>query len=130
MNDTDLNKEKMIALFDKVGRDYRCRNVIESAELYVRHDVHAFYDFGDGVVHVHGMPGMSDEANLAFYVRVLDKQRMKDVRGRNVPVGDEHEAVIQEHSHQIRTPYDVRALEMKLRQAVPDKFPPVHGTHL
>ena len=114
----------MMILFSEVGDDYRERGVAE-LDLHQSHDIHAFYRLSEDptkVIHVQGYPGMSNEEEARVWARMMDYDKMMEVRAREmVSVGNEHEATIQEFPNfeiGIMIPYDSKVLKEKLEENV------------
>jgi len=117
---------RISALLNEVGNHYQKRGV---AELYLHqgHDIHAFYRLSHDptkVIHVQVYPGMSTEDGAIVYARMMDYDRMMEIRSSGiVSVGNEHEATIQVFPNfkiGMMIPYDSKVLEDILAENVPE----------
>ncbi len=119
-------RQAIIRLFQEVGRHYYDRGVA-CFEVYNGQDVHAFYRLCSApskVVHVQGYPGLSSPEQARVWARMMDYNKMIAARDSGtVSIGNEHEAAIQQFPNfesGIFVPYDVRVLEGKLAENVPE----------
>ncbi len=89
-------RERIIKVFTEAAHDYLNKRVIVSYEIDNGHDVHAFYRVmanPDGVIHVQGYPGMSNEKIMWISARARNyyKMLLERVKG-HVSVGNEHKS--------------------------------------
>lgn len=130
-------REKITQLFEKVGEDYKKRNIV-TYEINQGHDIHAFYRLPrnvENLVHVQGYPGMSTERGARVYARVMDYNKTMAIRkAGGVSIGNEHKAVVKQFPNfkcGVVIPYEAKILEEMLGENIselnPDILIPVFG---
>ena len=101
-----IRMQRISSLFSSFGSVLLGEGRISELEVYQKHDVHAFYRLAsnpDEVVHVQGYPGMSTNRQATILARVMDYDKMQEVRRRGLKngarlIGNEHEAVLRQDS--------------------------------
>ncbi|KYK26712.1 hypothetical protein AYK26_07175 [Euryarchaeota archaeon SM23-78] len=116
-------REEITSVFEEVGRHYKERGVVEP-DIHQGHDVHAFYRLSkepSQVIHVQGYPGLSDEKGMYVWARLLDYDKMMEIRQiSTASIGNEHGAFIKGLISQQKIAYDSKILEEKLAENVPE----------
>ncbi len=122
----DKERESITHLFREVAADYLRHGKLLGFEIFqVKKDTHAFYRLYHDptkVIHIQGYPGMSSEAQARVYARMMDYEKMTDIRALgHVSVGNEHAAVTQQFPNfggGISINYDPKQLEAKLEENI------------
>ena len=112
----------MTQLLTYVGDHYTAANKI-TYELHLDSDVHAFYRptaDPSKVIHVQGYPGMSSNELAKMRARLMNYDRMMELRAAYEMIGNEHKAVTQVLLRLVEIPYDPAVLQAALERSVPE----------
>lgn len=124
-------REAISYIFNEIGENYEELGLAR-CEIHQGHDIHAFYHLlksPSKVIHVQGYPGMSNQEGMRVWARLMDYNKMIDIRetakvtGKRLSIGNEHEATIQNFGNfgvGIFIPYSSIVLEDKIAENVPE----------
>lgn len=106
---------RLWSLLHRTGELLFTNQLIDSVEVVLRHDVHAFYGKGDRLVHVQAYPGMSDADQMITMIRPMNRVALYALRAQRLSIGNEHEAVNGPVAFNQELPYGEEVLVERVR---------------